>query len=50
MTCPRAEYLYRRHSDRGTKYEDFFCLTPIGVRVGYATPKLFRILSKDEQR
>jgi hypothetical protein len=50
MTRARADYLYRRHSDRGKQYEGFFCLTPIGVRVGYATPKLFRILSKDEQR
>ena len=50
MTRARAEYLYRRHSNRGKQYEDFFCLTPIGVRVGYATPKLFRILTKDEQR
>ncbi len=50
MTRARAEYLYRRHSDRGKQYEDFFCLTPIGVRVGYATPKLFRILTEDEQR
>ena len=50
MTRARAEYLYRRHSDRGKQYEDFFCLTPIGVRVGYATPKLFEDLTEDEQR
>jgi hypothetical protein len=25
-------------SNRGKKYEDFFCLTPIGVRVGYGSP------------
>ena len=40
MTRTRARYLYRHHSNRGKQYEDFFCLTPIGVRVGYASPKL----------
>ena len=46
MTKTEAHYLYRRHSDRGKQYEDFFCLTPIGVRVGYGSPKLLKILSK----
>jgi hypothetical protein len=44
MTRTRARYLYRRHSDRGKRYEDFFCLTPIGVRVGYASPLLLKAL------
>ena len=42
----REHYLYRHHSDHGKQYEDFFCLTPIGVRVGYGSPKLLKILSK----
>lgn len=46
MTRARAHYLYRFHSNRGKQYEDFFCLTPIGVRVGYASPKLLHLLSK----
>ena len=50
MTRARAHYLYRRHSDRGKQYEDFFCLTPIGVRVGYGSPKLLKILSKSERK
>jgi hypothetical protein len=50
MTRARADYLYRRHSDRGKQYEDFFCLTPVGVRVGYATPELFTTLSEQERR
>ncbi len=33
MTKVRAHEVFRKHSDRGTRYEDFFCLTPIGVRV-----------------
>jgi hypothetical protein len=49
MTRSRARYLYRRHSDRGKQYEDFFCLTPIGVRVGYASPRLLAGLSKRVQ-
>jgi hypothetical protein len=46
MTRARARYLYRRHSDRGKQYEDFFCLTPIGVRVGYGSPLLLKALSR----
>jgi hypothetical protein len=49
MTRSRARFLYRRHSNRGKQYEDFFCLTPIGVRVGYASPRLLRHLSRREQ-
>jgi hypothetical protein len=40
MTRPQARRAYKHSSDRGKKYQDFFCLTPIGVRVGYASPKL----------
>jgi hypothetical protein len=49
MTRTRAQHLYRRHSDHGKQYEDFFCLTPIGVRVGYASPALLKTLSKPER-
>jgi hypothetical protein len=49
MTRGRARYVYRQHSNRGRQYEDFFCLTPIGVRAGYASPKLLKGLSKREQ-
>jgi hypothetical protein len=50
MTKARAHYLYRFHSDRGKQYEDFFCLTPIGVRVGYASPKLLDSLANHERK
>jgi hypothetical protein len=50
MTRGRAHYLYRFHSDRGKQYQDFFCLTPIGVRVGYASPKLTRTLPRRLRR
>ena len=49
MTRAKAHYLYRFHSDRGKQYQDFFCLTPIGVRVGYASPKLVRSLPKRQR-
>jgi hypothetical protein len=45
MTRRRIRHVYRRSSDRGRRYEDFFCLTPVGVRVGYASPKLLATLS-----
>jgi hypothetical protein len=50
MTRTRARYVYRRHSNRGKQYQDFFCLTPMGVRAGYATPKLLRGLAKHERK
>ena len=40
MTRAQAERAFTRSSNRGTRYEEFFCLTPIGIRVGYASPKL----------
>ena len=46
MTRARARRAYTKSSARGRKYEDFFCLTPIGVRVGYASPVLLKALSK----
>ena len=44
MTRTQARRAYTHSSTRGYKYEDFFCLTPIGVRVGYASPKLLKRL------
>ncbi len=42
----QAHKAYRHSSTRGKSYEDFFCLTPIGVRVGYASPKLLHGVSR----
>jgi hypothetical protein len=44
MTRAQARRAYTHSSDRHKQYEDFFCLTPIGVRVGYASPKLLHTL------
>jgi hypothetical protein len=49
MTRKQARFVYRRHSNRGKQYQDFFCLTPMGVRAGYATPKLLKTLPKHER-
>ena len=38
MARAQARRAYTKSSNRGKKYEDFFCLTPIGVRVGTARP------------
>ncbi len=50
MSRGQARRKYKHSSNRGKKYEDFFCLTPIGVRVGYASPKLLHTLSKRERK
>ena len=44
MTQAQARAAYIDSSDHGRPYEDFFCLTPIGIRVGYASPKLLSTL------
>ena len=49
MSRGQARRKYKHSSNRGKKYEDFFCLTPIGVRVGYASPKLLHALSRRER-
>jgi hypothetical protein len=49
MTRREAHHTFSRSKTRGLDYEEFFCLTPIGVRVGYASPKLLRTLARGEQ-
>ena len=46
MTRAQARRAFTQSSDRGTHYEDFFCLTPIGVRVGYGSPALLQTLPR----
>jgi hypothetical protein len=50
MTRAQARRAYRHSSNRGRRYEDFFCLTPNGVRVGYASPKLLRSIARRLRR
>jgi hypothetical protein len=44
MTRGQARRAFAQTSYRGKRFEDFFCLMPTGVRVGYASPKLLRAL------
>jgi Secretory lipase len=49
MTRAQARKAYTDSSNRGKHYEDFFCLTPVGVRVGYASPKLLGDLPRTQR-
>jgi hypothetical protein len=49
MTRRAARRAYTHSSTRGRRYEDFFCLTPVGVRVGYGSPKLLRQLPRRQR-
>ena len=49
MTRTQLRRRYRQSSNRGKRYEDFFCLAPIGVRVGYASPKLLRSIPRGQR-
>jgi hypothetical protein len=49
MTRTRALAAYPHSSDRGKQFEDFFCLTPNGIRVGYASTKLLGSLPAAER-
>lgn len=49
MTRAKARRAYKDSSNRGKRYEDFFCLTPVGVRVGYASPKLLAHLRRAQR-
>ncbi len=50
MTRAQARAAYRHSSNRGKTYEDFFCLTPIGVRVGYASRALLTTLTEAQRK
>jgi hypothetical protein len=46
MLRKQAKAAYGDSTDRGRLYEDFFCLTPDGVRVGYPSPALLKAFPK----
>lgn len=50
MTRAQARHAYAHHSNRGRRYQDFFCLNPNGIRVGYASPNLLHAFPKAERR
>lgn len=50
MTRAQTTRLFASFSTRGHRYEDFFCPTSRGIRVGYASPALLRQLDTDARR
>lgn len=50
MTRAQARVAYRLRLAQGSRYEDVFCLTPLGIRVGYASPRLLRTLPRRQRR
>jgi hypothetical protein len=49
MTRARAARAFYRSSTHGRRYMDYFCLTPIGVRVGYPSGEVLNALSRGER-
>ncbi len=49
MTRKQVTHEYTHSTTRGFEYKDFFCLTPFGVRVGFASPTLLDGLPKRER-
>jgi hypothetical protein len=50
MTRTRARREITHYSTRGRRYEDFFCLRPVGIRAGYGYAKLVRALPRAQRR
>ena len=48
MTRAQASKVSSHSSNRGKAYEDFFCLAPTGIRVGYGSPQLLALLPPAE--
>ena len=49
MTRIQARAAYVNSSVRSGRYEDLFCLTPIGIRVAFPSPRLLSSLSRGER-
>jgi hypothetical protein len=50
MTRQQARHAYPNSTNRSERYEDFFCLTPIGIRVGYGSPKLLKATPRNQRK
>jgi hypothetical protein len=50
MSRARARHVLRRFSTHGRRYEDFFCLSPVGIRAGYASGRLVASLSHAQRQ
>jgi autotransporter-associated beta strand protein len=49
MTRTQARKTYSKHTNRGKQFQDFFCLTPMGVRAGYPSPVELSSLPKSQR-
>jgi hypothetical protein len=49
-TRAQARNVYASSTFRKTKYQDFFCLTPIGIRVGYWSPALLKTVPAHQRK
>ncbi len=50
MTRAQARSAFASSVARPARYEDFFCLTPLGIHVGYPSAALLRSLSRGRRR
>jgi hypothetical protein len=49
MTRARARTAFVSSSARGHRYMEFYCLTPDGIRAGFPSPRLLRLLAPAER-
>lgn len=50
MTRAGARRAFSHSSTHGRRFMDYFCLSPVGVRVGYAPSALLRVISRSERK
>jgi hypothetical protein len=46
MTRTRARAMLRHYSTRRRRYQDFYCLAPVGIRAGVTPPGVLRTLAR----
>jgi hypothetical protein len=49
MTRAKAEAVFPHRVVHSSRYQDVFCLSPVGIRVGFASAKLLRTLPRRER-
>jgi Pro-kumamolisin, activation domain/Putative Ig domain/Bacterial Ig-like domain (group 3) len=50
MTRKQTRRAYKHSSTRGSHYQEFFCLTPIGIRAGFASPKALSHVARAQRK
>ncbi len=50
MTRRQTQRAYKHSSSRGSRYQEFFCLTPIGVRAGFASPTVLTNVTRSHRK